>query len=90
MAKSFTWRKVTEKEKEEIRKDSKKLLNEFASKLSKIKTSASTEEQKKNTSGTRDEGDGWDTDPDFRSITLSNAPFVEDDLIVAEKGAWKK
>ena len=87
MTKNFTWHEVTEKEKEQIRKDSKKLLNEFASKLSKIKA---PEGHFENETGTREEGDGWNTDPEFRSTTLSNAPFVKDDAIVAEKGAWKK
>jgi len=87
MTKNFTWHKVTEKEKEQIQKDSKKLLNEFASKLSKIKA---PEGHFENETGTREEGDGWNTDPEFRSTTLSNAPFIEDDSIVAEKGAWKK
>jgi|TARA_B100001964_G_C14213002_1_gene591365 hypothetical protein len=87
MTKNFTWHEVSEKEKEQIRKDSKKLLNEFASKLSKIKAPESHFE---NETGIREEGDGWNTDPEFRSTTLSNAPFVKDDAIVAEKGAWKK
>ncbi len=86
MAKDFTWHEVSEKEKEEIRKDSKKLLNEFASKLSTIKAS---EGHFENGIGSRDEGDGWTTDEEFKSTMLSNAPFVEDDAIVAEKGAWK-
>ena len=90
MTKNSLWHEVTEKEKEEIRKDSKKLLNEFASKLSKIRTSTSIKKQEENASGTRDEGDGWSTDPDFRDLTFLNAPFVEDDSIVAEKGGWKK
>ena len=88
MTKKLTWHKVTEKEKEQIRKDSKKLLTKFASKLLKIKNTK--EEKSEHGSGVREEGDGWKTDPDFRSITLSNAPFIEDDSIVAEKGAWKK
>lgn len=87
MKNNSLWHEVTEKEKEEIRKDSKKLLNEFASKLSKIKA---TEEHFENDSGTREEGEGWNTDSEFKSITLSNAPFVEDEFIVAEKGGWKK
>jgi hypothetical protein len=86
MAKDFTWHEVTEKEKEEIKRDSKKLLNEFASKLSKIKA---PEGHFENETGSRDEGDGWTTDEEFKSTMLSNAPFVEDDAIVAEKGAWK-
>jgi hypothetical protein len=86
MTKNFTWHKVTEKEKEEIKRDSKKLLNEFASKLSKIKASEGHFENK---SGTREEGDGWNTDPEFQSTTFSNAPFLKDNSIVAEKGSWK-
>jgi len=81
------WHKVTEKEKQQIQQDSKKLLNKFASKLSKIKAS---EDHFENETGTRNEGDGWDTDPEFRDITFANAPFVDKDSIVAEKGAWKK
>ncbi|MFH0833297.1 MAG: hypothetical protein V1889_01505 [archaeon] len=81
------WHEVTEKEKEQIKKDSKKLLNEFASKISKIKA---TKKQPENKTGTREEDDGWDTDEEFREITFANAPFVEDNSIVAEKGTWKK
>ena len=86
MAKDFTWHKVTEKEKEEIKKESKKLLNEFASKLEKIKAKKGHFE---NDSGIREEGTGWNTDSNFLNIMFSNAPLVEDNSIVAEKGAWK-
>jgi len=81
------WHKVTEKEKQQIKQEAKKLLNEFASKLSKIKAKESHHE---NNSGIREEGDGWKTDEEFRNTTLSNAPFTEDNFLVAEKGAWKK
>jgi hypothetical protein len=87
MASNSLWHEVTEKEKEQIRKDSKKLLNEFASKLEKIKA---PEGHFENGAGTRDEGSGWKTDEEFRSTTFANAPFVKDNAIVAEKGAWKK
>jgi hypothetical protein len=87
MAKNSLWHEVTEEEKEQIKKDSKKLLNEFASKLSKIKA---PEGHFKNESGTREEGTGWKTDEEFKSTTFANAPFVEDNFLVAEKGAWKK
>lgn len=87
MANNSLWHEVSNKEKEKIRKESKSLLNEFASKLSKIKV---TETHFENETGTREEGNGWNTDPDFKDLTLLNAPFVEDDFIVAEKGGWKK
>ena len=86
MADNSLWHEVSEKEKEKIRKESKSLLNEFASKLSKIKVS---EPHFENETGAREEGDGWNTDPDFKDLTLLNAPFIEDDFIVAEKGGWK-
>ena len=87
MANNSLWHEVSEEEKEKIRKESKKLLNEFASKLSKIKA---PEKHFENASGTREDGEGWKTDSEFRDLTLLNAPFVEDDFIIAEKGGWKK
>ncbi|MBT3397640.1 hypothetical protein HOA55_03375 [archaeon] len=83
---TFTWHEVSENEREQIRKDSKKLLNEFAGKLDKIKA---PEGHFENGSGLREEGDGWNSDEDFMNIMFANAPFVEGDSIVAEKGAWK-
>jgi hypothetical protein len=78
---------VTEEERAEIKRDAKKLLNDFAIKLSKIKTKESHLE---NGEGCRDEGTGWKTEESFRDIMLTNAPFVEDGSIVAERGSWKK
>ncbi len=86
MTNNSLWHEVTEKEKEQIRKDSKKLLNEFASKLAKIKA---PEGHFKNESGTRTEGDGWETDEEFKNTMFANAPFVKDNCIVAERGEWK-
>ena len=81
------WHVVNEEERETIRQDSKSLMAEFASKLSKIKTSESHFE---NDTGFREQGEPWKTPQDFKDLTLLNAPFVEDDFIVAEKGGWKK
>ena len=81
------WHEVSDEEKEQIRKDSKTLMSGFATKLSKIKTSDSHFE---NGSGLREEGSPWKTPQDFKDLTLLNAPFVEDNFIVAEKGGWKK
>ncbi len=87
MVSDFTWHEVLEKEKETIKKDSKKLLDVFSQKLSKIKTK---EKHFSQGNGVREEGKPWKTDEEFREVMFVNAPFVEDDLIVAEKGAWKK
>ena len=87
MTSNSLWREVTQEEKDQIRQDSKKLLEEFASKLRKIKA---PEIHIENNSGTREEGSGWKTDEEFKNTTLANAPFVEENFLVAEKGAWKK
>jgi hypothetical protein len=87
MAQNQLWHEVKEKEKEQIKKDSKKLLNEFSTKLKKIKSKMF---HFKKEDGYREEGDGWKTDTEFKSHMLNNAPFVEGDSIVAEKGSWKK
>ena len=80
------WHKISEKEKQEIKKQAKTLLDNFSKKLEKIKTK---EEHFSQGSGLREEGDGWKTSEDFRQIIFENAPNVEDDFIVAEKGGWK-
>ncbi|MCH7850375.1 MAG: hypothetical protein IH845_01905 [Nanoarchaeota archaeon] len=87
MANNFTYHKVNESEKEEIRKESKTLLEKFGKKLEKI---SSKEGHFERGSGFREEGSGWTTDQEFKDLTLLNAPFVEDNFIVAEKGSWKK
>ena len=71
---------------ERIVEQTKKLLDEFASKLSKVKAQ---EDHFDNGAGAREEGEGWNTDPEFQDLMFLNAPFVEDDSIVAEKGGWK-
>ncbi len=86
MKQNNLWHQVSEKEKEEIKKQAKSLLNTFSKKLEKIKTK---EEHFAQDSGMRDEGSGWETDDDFRNTMLANAPFVDGDAIVAEKGGWK-
>ncbi len=84
---AYTWHPVNEEEKEEIRKNAKNLLDEFSSKLNKIETSEPKPEDKENL---RPEGTGWKTNNNFRETMMNNAPMVEDGLIIAETGKWKK
>jgi hypothetical protein len=86
MKNNFTWHEISEKEKEQIKKDSKKLLHEFSTKLSKIKTS---ESHFKKESGTRDEGEPWKTDQEFREHMFNNSPNSDKDFLYTEKGGWK-
>lgn len=87
MVDSLTWREVSDSEKEKIRSDAKKLLDEFSKKLGNIEIDESYLEKG---DGVRREGVGWGSDEEFRKIMFSNAPLVEEDLILAEKGGWKK
>ncbi|MBP7708396.1 hypothetical protein KA107_01825 [Candidatus Pacearchaeota archaeon] len=82
----YTWHKVTEEEKEEIKKNAKKLLDEFSSKLEKIKTV----ELKKDSGKLREEGTGLEANKEFQEFMMDNAPLVDDGLIIAERGGWKK
>jgi len=89
MAESFIWRKISEQEKQEIERKAKKILDDFAGKLEKIKTTDSHFESSLSKDGLREEGECWETDEEFRSTMFSNAPFADENLIVAEKGGWK-
>jgi len=84
---AYTWRKVTEEEKEEIKKNAKHLLDEFSTKLAKIETSEPKSDLKENL---RVEGNGSQPNETFQEIMMDNAPLVEDKLIIAETGKWKK
>ena len=90
MANDFTWHEVSEEEKEKIRLDAKKLLDEFSSKISSVQGIEEHFESAMEKDGQREEGEPWMTDPNFRDLMFLNAPYVEDDFITAEKGGWKK
>lgn len=89
MVESALWHIVSEEEKEEIRKNAKKIMDEFADKLEKINVKEGHFESFENPEGMREEGNSWETDKDFRSIIFCNAPDVDGDLFKAEKGGWK-
>jgi Asp-tRNA(Asn)/Glu-tRNA(Gln) amidotransferase C subunit len=84
---NYKWHAVSEQEKEEIKTNAKKLLDEFSSKLTKVSIK---EEKKEVEENLRSEGKGWETNQDFKEFMFDNAPEVDDNLIIAEKGGWKK
>lgn len=82
----FMWHKVSDKEKVEITQNAKRILDQFATKLDRVKL----EGQHFSTgNGTREEGEPWKTPESFRDTMFSNAPDVANGFIVAEKGGWK-
>jgi len=88
----FIYHIVSEQEKQDIQKQAKRLLSEFSEKLEKIKLKEHKAgfESAFNKQGIRKEKDGWRTDADFKDLMMNNAPFAEDNFIIAEKGEWKK
>lgn len=89
MAKSeLTWRKISESEKEEIRNQSKKIMDSFAKALEKV-SDKMEEPLIERPEGERVESDAGCLDLD-RKIMFANAPKSNDDFIFAEKGGWKE
>ena len=80
----FLFHKVSEKEKEEIRKQAKKIIDDFSKKLSVVK--GLKEPVIERDVGEREEG-GKCSEID-RKIMFDNAPNKRGDSIVAEKAKW--
>jgi hypothetical protein len=78
--------KISEQEKELIKEESRKFLKDFSRKLENLKQELSDSFESQ--SG-RKEFEGWNPDKEFKRAILQNAPFVEKDLIIAERGGWK-
>ncbi len=85
----FLWHKVSEKEKEDIKKQAKEIMDSFEKELKKIESEkvflAEVEREKQ----LREEGKPY-CDPDFRKLFFNNIPNKEGDFLKAEKGKWKK
>ncbi len=82
----FLWHKVSEKEKEEIKKQAKQIMDSFSSKLSKIDKKMK-EPFIEREEGEREEGERKDSDFS-REIMFENAPNTSKDFIIAEKKKW--
>ena len=84
--KSFLWHRVSEKEKEDIRKQAKKIMDDFSIKLSEVdgKVSESFVEREK---GEREKGSEDCLEFD-KEIMFENAPSKNKDFIIAEKKGW--
>ena len=82
----FLWHKVSEKEKKEIKKQAKSIMDNFSKSLSKI--SAKIDEPViKRELGERREDNGKSLELD-REIMFKNAPKKRGEFIVGEKKKW--
>lgn len=83
----FLWHRIDEKEKEEIRKNSRQIMDDFSEKLKavdKIDSEPFVEREK----GERQEGEEVEGDGFSRDIMFENAPNKNKDFIIAEKKNW--
>jgi len=83
----FLFHKVSESEKEKIKKEAKEIMDSFSKKLSKIDKKMK-EPFIERPNGERQEGEGIEGDKDFKKRMFSNAPEKNDDFIIAERKKW--
>jgi hypothetical protein len=77
---------MDEKRKAEIRKEAKKILDEFGKAIEKV--DVAKKDLKKEVGGFRKEGKGKKADAAFRQRMFENAPAKEGDYVLAEKKNW--
>lgn len=83
----FLWHLVSEEEKENIKKEAKRIMDSFAKALAKVGNER-VDESVIRTEQTRKETNA-ECDESFRKMFMNNAPEKDDDFILAEKGKWK-
>jgi len=83
----FLFHKVSEKEKERIKKEAKQIMDSFSRKLGRIDSKKLKEKMIERDECERKEGDGSCSEID-RKIMFENAPNKNDDFIIAEKKKW--
>ena len=82
----FLWHKVSDNEKEQIKKDAKAIMDSFSKKLSRVDKKIS-EPVIERDEFERAEGSGKCVDID-KKIMFENASEKNDGFIIAEKGEW--
>jgi Asp-tRNA(Asn)/Glu-tRNA(Gln) amidotransferase C subunit len=85
---NFLYHKLSEEEKEKVKKDAKKMLDSFSDKMSKIKV-PEEEPSIKRIDFEREEKTGEECDLSFKKIMFDNAPNKYGDFIIAEKKKWE-
>ena len=83
----FLFHQVSEKEREEIKKQAKGIMDSFSKKISKVDKKTAEPLIERNESE-RVEGKGSQPNEVFRRMVLENAPEKNQDFIIAEKKKW--
>jgi len=79
------WHKVSEKEKEEIRKQAKRIMGDFSKKLDEVKSEIKDSGKDEMNFGREEGGKTAEID---RKVMFENATKKNKDFIIAEKGEW--
>lgn len=77
---------ISEQKREEIRAEAKKIIDNFAFAIEKVKIKE--KKGKKEISGFREEGNGKKGDSEFRKRMFANAANKNEDNIIAETKSW--
>lgn len=83
----FLFHKVSEEEKQEIKKQAKSIMDSFSKKLSNINKKIS-ESLIERDQGEREEIGVVEGNEEFRKIMFDNAPEKNNDFIIGEKKGW--
>jgi len=84
----FLFHKVSEEEKEKIKKEAKSIMDSFSEKLNKIDSKKLEDPLIEREDFERNEGEGKEEDKDFRERMFDNTPNKNKDFIIAEKKGW--
>ena len=87
MSSNFLFRKVSDKEKEEIQKEAKRIMDSFSSKLEKLNLKETKDSGIDRESFERKEKSVEKAEID-REIIFANAPSKNKDFLLAEKKHW--
>jgi len=77
------------KKQEQIKKQAKQILDNFASALASVEKEVKEDEGVERDEFERKEGDGNEREEDFKKNLLKNAPEKDDDFIITDRGNWK-
>ncbi len=85
----YLYHKVSEKEKSEILKQAKRIMDNFAKALEKVeKPKEEIKEEKAEKENTREETQAQIPDKEFRKTMMENAKEKDENCIIAEKKKW--
>ena len=88
MIMDFLFHKVSDKEREEIKKEAKSIMDNFSEKLSKVKDKISEPLIERDKFEREEKSSTKNVETDFRKRMFENAPNKNSDFIIAEKKKW--